>query len=96
MFTTHDTNLNEPALRRDQIWLTEKDNVWIRNELKRKTRNATATVQARSIDTLIGRLYWREPRDKGTEGDNRVRSVQRPGRIPHASDCCTPSPSCAP
>ena len=38
----------------------------------------------------------KDPRDKGTEGDNRVRPVQRPGRIPHASDCCTPSPSCAP
>jgi hypothetical protein len=31
IFTTHDTNLlgtnlGEPALRRDQVWLTEKDN----------------------------------------------------------------------
>ena len=50
----------------------------------------------RARRTLIGRLYWREPRDKGTEGDNRVRSVPRPGRILSASDCCTPSPSCAP
>ena len=95
IFTTHDTNLlgttlGEPALRRDQVWLTEKDNegatvLYPLTDYKpRKAENIErGYLQGRyGAIPFLGDFHWPEEVGDGRGVSRHAKPSPRPHRRP--------------